>query len=30
VRRSAQTLSEMAPARYGKHERRDTSYDSPT
>ncbi|MFP5306342.1 MAG: tetratricopeptide repeat protein [Gammaproteobacteria bacterium] len=30
VQRSAQTLTDMAPARYGKHERRDTRYDSPT
>lgn len=29
VQRSAGALTEMAPARYGKHERRDPRYDSP-
>ncbi|MFA5940447.1 MAG: tetratricopeptide repeat protein [Sinimarinibacterium sp.] len=30
VQRSAAALTELAPARYGKHERRETRYDSPT
>ncbi|MBI2384253.1 MAG: hypothetical protein HYV18_09315, partial [Gammaproteobacteria bacterium] len=29
VQRSATALTELAPARYGKHERRETNYDSP-
>lgn len=29
VQRSAAALTEMVPARYGKHERRDLRYDSP-
>lgn len=29
VQRSAAALTELAPARYGKHERRETRYDSP-
>lgn len=30
VRRSVYALAELAPAKYGKHEHRETSYDSPT